>query len=98
MVHTLGLFEGFILSSVNARCRDDPRTVSRPMLRRDLPQIFNMSRDNMAHIIFTSWGVEWRDEDLLILFDPLAITEVLEQDGEDPGLLLGQCQGHMSVR
>ncbi|WP_162137675.1 GNAT family N-acetyltransferase [Methanomassiliicoccus luminyensis] len=57
-------------------------TVSREMTRRDLPQVLNMSRENMAHIIFTSWGVEWRDEDLLrILLEPSAFTEVLEADG-----------------
>lgn len=56
---------------------------SREMLRKDLPQVLNMSRENMAHIIFTSWGVEWRDEDLLhMLLEPSSFTEVLEADGK----------------
>ena len=56
--------------------------VYRPMVRKDLPQLLSMSRENMAHIIFTSWGVEWRDEDLLhILVDPACVTVVREIDG-----------------
>lgn len=58
-------------------------TASREMTRKDLPQVLNMSRENMAHIIFASWGVEWRDEDLLhILLEPTAFTEVLEAEGK----------------
>ena len=57
-------------------------TSSREMTRRDLPQILTLSRENMAHIIFSSWGVEFRDEDLLhIILEPTAFTEVLELDG-----------------
>jgi ribosomal protein S18 acetylase RimI-like enzyme len=57
-------------------------TVSREMTRKDLPQILAISKDNMAQIIFSSWGVEFRDEDLLhILLEPSAYTEVLEVDG-----------------
>lgn len=52
------------------------------MNRKDLPQVLAISRENMARIIFTSWGVEWRDEDLLhILMEPTARTEVLESEG-----------------
>lgn len=37
----------------------------------------------MADIILDSWGVSWRDEDLLcILEDPWAYTEVMERGGE----------------
>jgi len=55
---------------------------SRQMTRKDLPQIISMSRENMASIIFSSWGVEYRDEDLLhLLLEPNAFTEVLESDG-----------------
>lgn len=55
---------------------------SRQMTRKDLPQIVSMSRENMASIIFSSWGVEYRDEDLLhLLLEPNAFTEVLESDG-----------------
>jgi ribosomal protein S18 acetylase RimI-like enzyme len=54
-------------------------TTSREMTRKDLPQILEISRDNMAQIIFSSWGVEFRDEDLLhIILEPSAFTEVLE--------------------
>lgn len=59
------------------------QTTSREMVRKDLPQILTISRDNMASIIFSSWGVEWRDEDLLhILHEPTAFTEVLEAEGQ----------------
>lgn len=55
---------------------------SRQMTRKDLPQIIALSRENMAAIIFTSWGVEYRDEDLLhMLLEPTAYTEVFESDG-----------------
>ncbi len=58
-------------------------TVSREMTRKDLPRILAISRDNMAQIIYSSWGVEFRDEDLLhILLEPSAYTEVLELDGK----------------
>jgi len=57
-------------------------TTSRELTRRDLPQVLALSRENMAHIIFSSWGVEFRDEDLLhIILEPSAFTEVLEVDG-----------------
>jgi ribosomal protein S18 acetylase RimI-like enzyme len=52
------------------------------MTRRDLPQVVSISRDNMAPIIYASWGVEYRDEDLLhFLLDLSTFTEVLEEDG-----------------
>jgi ribosomal protein S18 acetylase RimI-like enzyme len=55
---------------------------SRQMTRKDLPQVISMSRENMASIIFASWGVEYRDEDLLhMLLEPTAFTEILESDG-----------------
>ncbi len=58
-------------------------TVSREMTRKDLPQILSISRDNMTEIIFSSWGVEFRDEDLLhVILEPSAFTEVLEMDGK----------------
>jgi ribosomal protein S18 acetylase RimI-like enzyme len=58
-------------------------TISREMTRKDLPRILAISRDNMAQIIYSSWGVEFRDEDLLhILLEPSAFTEVLELDGK----------------
>lgn len=55
---------------------------SRQMTRKDLPQIITISRENMAAIIFSSWGVEFRDEELLhMLLEPTAFTEVFESDG-----------------
>jgi GNAT superfamily N-acetyltransferase len=57
-------------------------TICREMVRRDLPQVVSISRENMAPIIYASWGVEYRDEDLLhFLLEPTAFTEVLEEDG-----------------
>lgn len=56
---------------------------SRVMARKDLPQVVAISRENMASIIFSSWGVEYRDEDLLhMLLEPTAFTEVFEMDGK----------------
>ncbi len=53
------------------------------MARKDLPQVVAISRENMASIIFSSWGVEYRDEDLLhMLLEPTAFTEVFEMDGK----------------
>ncbi len=55
---------------------------SRQMTRKDLPQIIAISRENMAAIIYASWGVEFRDEDLLhMLLEPTAFTEVFESGG-----------------
>jgi ribosomal protein S18 acetylase RimI-like enzyme len=56
--------------------------ICREMARRDLPQVVSISRENMASIIYASWGVEYRDEDLLhFLLEPSAFTEVFEEDG-----------------
>jgi hypothetical protein len=58
------------------------RTTSRAMTRRDLPQVLAISKENMAPIIFSSWWVEYRDEDLMhILLEPTAVNQVLEVDG-----------------
>ncbi|MDW5563040.1 MAG: GNAT family N-acetyltransferase [Methanomassiliicoccus sp.] len=55
---------------------------SRHLIRKDLPQVIAISRENMASIIFASWGVEYRDEDLLhMLLEPTAFTEVFESGG-----------------
>jgi len=37
----------------------------RAMNRSDIPLLVKMSRDNMASIIRSAWGLEWRDEPLL---------------------------------
>jgi ribosomal protein S18 acetylase RimI-like enzyme len=61
-------------------------TIVREMVRRDLPQILSLSRDNMAPIIFSSWGVDYRDEDVMrLILEPSAYTEVLEREGEVVG-------------
>lgn len=58
-------------------------TTSREMTRQDIPQLLALSRENMAEIIYTSWGVEFRDEDLLhVILEPSAFTEVLEVDDQ----------------
>lgn len=58
-------------------------TTSRVMTRKDLPQVLAISRENMSAIVFSSWGVEYRDEDLLhILLEPSALNEVLEEEGK----------------
>lgn len=63
---------------------------SRPLFRKlrktDIPELLNISRENMADIIWDSWGVSWRDEDLIeMLEDPGAYTEVMERDGRIVG-------------
>lgn len=54
----------------------------RSFQKHDLPVLAKISRDNMAHIIRSAWGVDWKDE---LLFDTLcdedAQTEILEIDG-----------------
>ena len=52
------------------------------MQRSDLPELVSMSRENMAAIIMSSWGEEWKDEQLMdLLLDQMVDTTVLE--GED---------------
>ena len=61
-------------------------TSAREMVRRDLPRLISLSRENMAHIIYSSWGVDFRDEDVMhFILEPTAFTEVLEKDGEIVG-------------
>lgn len=75
------LSEGFIVIG-SMRQKVMIRATSREMTRKDLPQVLAISRENMSAIIFSSWGVEYRDEDLLhILLEPAALNEVLELDG-----------------
>ncbi|HSV42313.1 MAG TPA: GNAT family N-acetyltransferase [Methanomassiliicoccales archaeon] len=58
----------------------------RPLLRGDIPLLIRMTRDNMAAIVHSSWGMEWTDEPLLEwLSDPDISTEVLEEDDEPIG-------------
>lgn len=55
----------------------------RSMMGRDLPELMSMSRDNMSHIIWMSWGLPWRDDNLLeILTDPENVIEVMENEGQ----------------
>jgi len=51
------------------------------MQRSDLPELVAMSRENMAAIILSSWGEEWKDERLMdLLLDQRVETTVLEGD------------------
>jgi ribosomal-protein-alanine N-acetyltransferase len=36
-----------------------------PLRRSDIPELVRITRENMAQIILSAWGVEWRDETLL---------------------------------
>jgi len=36
-----------------------------PLRRPDIPELVWITRENMAQIILSAWGVEWRDETLL---------------------------------
>ncbi|MDH7508349.1 MAG: GNAT family N-acetyltransferase [Methanomassiliicoccales archaeon] len=55
----------------------------RSFQKHDLPVLAKISRDNMAHIIQSAWGVEWKDELLIdTLCDEDARTEILEIDGK----------------
>jgi len=51
----------------------------RGLQRSDLPELVSMSRENMAAIILSSWGEEWKDEQLMdLLLDYRVDTMVLE--------------------
>jgi ribosomal protein S18 acetylase RimI-like enzyme len=54
----------------------------RRMERWDIPWLLKVTRDNMAQVILSAWGVEWSDETLLdTLLDPNITTEILSEDG-----------------
>jgi len=58
----------------------------RNMRREDIPELVRMSRENMASVIWSSWGIRWKDDTLLeMLNDPESVTEVLETDGITTG-------------
>jgi ribosomal protein S18 acetylase RimI-like enzyme len=58
----------------------------RAMNRSDIPALVKMSRDNMASIIRSAWGLEWRDEPLLEWLTSKDVeTEVAMLDGELAG-------------
>jgi ribosomal protein S18 acetylase RimI-like enzyme len=58
----------------------------RAMNRSDIPALVKMSRDNMASIIRSAWGLEWRDEPLLEwLMSKDVDTEVAMIDGDIAG-------------
>lgn len=57
-----------------------------PLERGDIPYLLRMTRENMAHIIHSAWGVEWSDETLLeTLLDQMLVTEVLKEGEEIVG-------------
>lgn len=65
-----------------------PETVLllRPLTRGDIPNLIVMSRENMAAIVKSSWGIEWTDEPLLEwLCNGDITTMVLEEEGEPIG-------------
>lgn len=67
--------------------------IYREMVRRDLPTLLAMSRENMASIILASWGVEMRDEEVLhAIFDPTVYTEVVEAEGQIIGFFSVEAQ------
>jgi len=50
--------------------------------RSDVPHLLRISKDNMAHILRSAWGTEWRDDVLAeTICHPDAVTEVLEVGG-----------------
>lgn len=54
----------------------------RRMKSDDVPDLIRISRENMAPVILSSWGVKWRDETVFdMLMDPESISEVLVIDG-----------------
>jgi len=56
------------------------------MTREDIPELVRMSRENMSSVIWSSWGVRLRDQDLLeMLNDPESMTEVFESNGIPTG-------------
>jgi ribosomal protein S18 acetylase RimI-like enzyme len=58
----------------------------REMNRSDIPALLKMSRENMAAIIHSAWGMEWRDEPLLDWLTSKDVeTEVAELDGDLAG-------------
>ncbi len=60
-----------------------PDASYREMERWDLPVLLEMSRENMAPIILSSWGVDLRDEEILrAILEPSSYTEVAESEGE----------------
>ena len=58
----------------------------RSMNRSDIPALVKMSRENMASIIRSAWGLEWRDEPLLEwLMSKDVETEVAMFEGDIAG-------------
>jgi ribosomal protein S18 acetylase RimI-like enzyme len=58
----------------------------RAMNRSDIPALVKMSRENMASIIRSAWGLEWRDEPLLEwLMSKDVDTEVVMVDDDLAG-------------
>ncbi|MDD1769227.1 MAG: GNAT family N-acetyltransferase [Methanomassiliicoccales archaeon] len=47
------------------------------MTKRDIPALVRISKENMAHIIRSAWGTEWKDDILLnAVTDPDTVTEI----------------------
>jgi ribosomal protein S18 acetylase RimI-like enzyme len=66
----------------------------RRMRQEDIPEIIRMSRENMASVIWSAWGVKWQDETLLeMLMDPESNTEIMEVDGVTAGYFTVEPRG-----
>lgn len=53
----------------------------RLMTKRDIPTLVRMSKENMAHIVLSAWGTEWRDDTIVrAVTDPDAVTEIAMHD------------------
>ena len=62
---------------------DKVDAVAREMVRKDIPQVLMLSKDNMASIIYESWGVLWDDNDLLkLLLHNSTYNEVFEVENK----------------
>jgi len=66
----------------------------RRMRKDDIPILLVISRENMASVIWSAWGVKWQDETLLeMLMDPESNTEIMEVDGITAGYFTVEPRG-----
>jgi ribosomal protein S18 acetylase RimI-like enzyme len=78
-------YEGFLVTA-GLYCLVFKWCLFRRMRQDDIPEILRMSRENMAPVIWSAWGVKWQDETLLdMLKDPESNTEIMEVDGVTTG-------------
>ncbi len=67
--------------------------------RSDIPELVRITRENMAQIIMSAWGVEWRDETLLeTLMDASLSIEVALEDEKVVGYyVLDQMEDYVFI-